>query len=176
MAESHTTYLPLVRFRSPGALSSWVTALLAVMDSAALFLSLSPEAAPTVPARLCLRGGFQCFNRVATAMSIQVPGETAVPPGEISLTYAEFEEAVDRLKEVGFPVERDPKEAWPDFVGWRANYEHAAYARGRRRRRRARPLVGAAPPPRPADPPHPARPRPPAEVAVAGAGPPRISP
>src|SRR5580700_3261887 len=128
VAESHTTYLPLVRFRSPGALTSWVTALLAVMDSAALFLSLSPEAAPTVPARLCLRGGFQCFNRVATAMSIQVPGETAVPPGEISLTYAEFEEAVDRLKEVGFPVERDPKDAWPDFVGWRANYEHAAYA------------------------------------------------
>ncbi|MGH3190327.1 MAG: hypothetical protein ACRDPY_20760 [Streptosporangiaceae bacterium] len=128
VAESHTTYLPLVRFRSPGALSSWVTALLAVMDSAALFLSVSPEAAPTVPARLCLRGGFQCFNRVATAMSIQVPGEMGAPPGEISLTYAEFEEAVDRMKEVGFPVERDPKEAWPDFVGWRANYEQAAYA------------------------------------------------
>ena len=128
VSESHTTYLPLVRFRSPGALSSWVTALLAVMDSAALFLSLSPEAAPTVPARLCLRGGFQCFNRVATAMSMQVPGEMAVPQGEISLTYAEFEEAVDRLKEVGFPVERDPKDAWPDFVGWRANDEQAAYA------------------------------------------------
>ncbi len=128
VSESHTTYLPLVRFRSPGALSSWVTALLAVLDSAALFLSLSPEAAPTVPARLCLRGGSQCFNRVATAMSIQVPSEMAVPPGEISLTYAEFEEAVDRMKEVGFPVERDPKDAWPDFVGWRANYEQAAYA------------------------------------------------
>ena len=128
VAESHTTYLPLVRFRSPGALSSWVTALLAVMDSAALFLTVSPKAAPTVPARLCLRSGFQCFNRIAAAMSIQVPGETAVPPGEISLTYAEFEEAVDRMKEVGFPVERDPKDAWPDFVGWRANYEQAAYA------------------------------------------------
>jgi hypothetical protein len=127
VAESHTTYLPLVRFRSPGPLSSWVTALLAVMDSAALFLALSPKAVPAVPARLCLRGGFQCFNRVAAAMSIQVPGE-ASPPGEISLTYAEFTEAVDRLKEVGFPVERTPEQAWPDFVGWRTNYEHAAYA------------------------------------------------
>jgi hypothetical protein len=127
VAESHTTYLPLVRFRSPGALSSWVTALLAVMDSAALFLALSPKAAPTVPARLCLRSGFQCFNRIATAMEIQVPGETE-PPGEISLTYKEFTEAVDRLLEVGFPVERAPEEAWPDFVGWRTNYEHAAYA------------------------------------------------
>src|SRR6266487_1785353 len=36
VAESHTTYLPLVRFRSPRPLSSWVTALLAVLDSAAL--------------------------------------------------------------------------------------------------------------------------------------------
>jgi hypothetical protein len=127
VAESHTTYLPLVRFRSPGPLSSWVTALLAVLDSAALFLAVSPKKAPAVPARLCLRGGFQCFNRVATAMRIEVPGE-AEPPGEISLTFEEFKAAVDRLHEVDFPVERTAEQAWPDFVGWRANYEHAAYA------------------------------------------------
>ncbi len=127
VAESHTTYLPLVRFRSPGPLSSWVTALLAVLDSAALFLAVSPKRAPAVPARLCLRGGFQCFNRVATAMGIEVLGE-AEPPGEISLTFEEFKAAVDRLHEVDFPVERTAEQAWPDFVGWRANYEHAAYA------------------------------------------------
>src|ERR1700730_16168739 len=51
VAESHTTYLPLVRFRSPRPLSSWVTGLLAVLDSAALFLALSPNAAATVPGR-----------------------------------------------------------------------------------------------------------------------------
>ena len=56
VAESHTTYLPLVRFRSPRPLSSWVTALLAVLDSAALFLALSPEiradrTGPAVPAQ-----------------------------------------------------------------------------------------------------------------------------
>ena len=48
VAESHTTYLGLVRFRSPQPLSSWVTSLLAVLDSAALFLALSPKAAPEV--------------------------------------------------------------------------------------------------------------------------------
>jgi hypothetical protein len=53
VAESHTTYTQPVRFRSPKALSSWVTALLAVLDSAALFLALSPGAAPVIPARLC---------------------------------------------------------------------------------------------------------------------------
>ena len=126
VAESHTTYLGLVRFRSPQPLSSWVTSLLAVLDSAALFLALSPKAAPEVPARLCLRGGFQCFNRVARAMGFQMPDE---PSGdEISLTYQEFLDAVARMRKVGFPIEREPEEAWPDFVGWRINYEQAAYA------------------------------------------------
>ena len=127
IAESHTTYLPLVRFRSPGPLSSWVTALLAVLDSAALFLALSPEDAPVVPARLCLRGGFQCFNRIARAMGIGVPEEVGPGTG-ISLTYEEFLEAVARMRKVGFPIKREPAEAWPDFVGWRLNYERAAYA------------------------------------------------
>src|SRR6202035_4558141 len=122
VAESHTTYLPLVRFRSPRPLSSWVTGLLAVLDSAALFLALSPKAAPTVPARLCLRSGFLCLNQVARAMGIEVPEETD-PNGTISLTYEEFLDAVARMRKVDFPIERDPADAWPDFVGWRVNYE-----------------------------------------------------
>jgi hypothetical protein len=127
IAESHTTYLPLVRFRSPGALSSWVTSLLAVLDSAAMFLALSPGQAPEVPARLCLRSGFTCFTRIAQAMGLDVPSEHDASDG-ISLTYQQFLDAVDRMKQVGFPVERDPAEAWPDFVGWRVNYETAAFA------------------------------------------------
>ena len=127
VAESHTTYLPLVRFRSPGALSSWVTSLLAVLDSAALFLALSPEAAPTVPARLCLRGGFQCFGRIARAMGFDISQEPD-PEAGISLTYQEFLEGVAEMRDVDFPIERDPAEAWLDFAGWRVNYERAAYA------------------------------------------------
>lgn len=80
VAESHTTYLPLVRFRSPLPYSSWVVSLLAVLDSAALILSLAPEEAPTVPARLCLRGGFQCLSRIARAMSLDVPEEADPKP------------------------------------------------------------------------------------------------
>jgi hypothetical protein len=127
VAESHTTYLPLVRFRSPQPLTSWVTSLLSVLDSAALFLALSPKAAPVIPARLCLRSGFQCFNRIALAMGIDIPVEPD-PDAGTSITYAEFLEAVDRMREVDFPIERTPAEAWPDFVGWRVNYEQAAYA------------------------------------------------
>jgi hypothetical protein len=126
VAESHSTYLPLVRFRSPLGLSSWVTSLLSVLDSAALMLSLAPEEAPTVPARLCLRSGFQCFGRIARAMGFEVPDE-ADPEAGITLTFEEFLDAVRRLDDVGFKMTRDPADAWPDFVGWRVNYEQAAY-------------------------------------------------
>jgi len=127
VAESHTTYLPLVRFRSPKPLSSWVTGLLAVLDSAALILSLSPQAAPVVPARLCLRAGFLCFRDVGRAMGYDIPEEP--DPGQgISVTYEEFLDAIARMRKVNFPIERDPADAWPDFVGWRVNYEQAAFA------------------------------------------------
>jgi hypothetical protein len=127
VAESHTTYLPLVRFRSPKSMSSWVTGLLAVLDSAALYLALSPKAAPVVPARLCLRSGFQCFDAIAQAMDLKVPVEHDPSEG-ISVSYEEFLDAVNRMHKVDFPIERKPEDAWPDFVGWRVNYEQAAYA------------------------------------------------
>jgi hypothetical protein len=126
VAESHTTYLPLVRFRSPQPYSSWVIALLSVLDSAALLLTLSPGQAPIVPARLCLRSGFNCLNRIARAMGMDVPAE-ADPDAGITLTYAEFLEAHARLVAVDFPMTRKPEDAWPDFVGWRVNYESTAY-------------------------------------------------
>jgi len=127
IAESHTTYLPLVRFRSPRPLSSWVISLLAVLDSAALYLALSPQSAPTVPARLCLRSGLICLREIAQAMGSGVPDEPD-PDAGITLSYQEFLDAVARLRKVDFRIERDPADAWPDFVGWRVNYELAAYS------------------------------------------------
>jgi hypothetical protein len=127
VTESHVTYSPLVWFRSPSYEANWVTALLSVLDSAALYLSLCPEAAPAVPARLCLRAGLLCFNEVAGSIGITGPAEPE-PNAGISLTYAEFLDAVTRLREVDFPIEREPEAAWPHFVGWRVNYEQAAYA------------------------------------------------
>jgi hypothetical protein len=124
--ESHTTYPPLVRVRSPVALSSWVTALLAVLDSAALILTLSPSKAPTVPARLCLRSGFLCLREIAATM--RLPGGDETNPTGISLTYEEFVDGVALMQAEDFPIERRAEDAWPDFVGWRINYEQAAYA------------------------------------------------
>jgi hypothetical protein len=128
VTESHTTYPTLVLFRSPEPLSSWLTALLTVLDSAALLLSLSPGQAPVVPARLCLRSGFLCLRGIARTMGL--PGTDEPSGAGITLTYQEFADAVEHMKKVGFLIERDPEQAWPDFVGWRANYEQAAYAIG----------------------------------------------
>jgi len=153
VGQTHSAYLPLVRFRSSEGLTSWVTALLAVLDSAALFLALSPQRAPTVPARNCLRSGMICFTRIAEAMGYGTLEGLDMESG-ISLSFEEFADAVSRLRSVDFPIERSPDEAWPDFAGWRGNYERAAYAlaeavdavpalwSGPRRRRTAIPPLG----------------------------------
>src|SRR5919204_1518033 len=72
VAESHVTYLTLVRLRSPRPLSHWLTSLLAVMDAAALHLSLAPGREPKFSARLCLRMGFVALNQIAAAMHLAV--------------------------------------------------------------------------------------------------------
>jgi hypothetical protein len=127
VSESHATYLALINFRSPRPLSSWLTAQLAVLDAAALYLSLVPDAAGAVSARLCLRGGFSCLGSIARARGFAIP-EEADPNNGISLTYEEFVDAIERLASVDFPLERSNEEAWLDFVGWRVNYEAAGYA------------------------------------------------
>jgi hypothetical protein len=127
VSESHTTYVPLVLFRSPRPLSSWITAQLAVLDAAALYLALLPDATGLIQARLCLRGGFTCLGNVARALRVPIP-QDAVPAEGISLSYEEFVAAIERLRQVDFPVQRPLEEAWADFLGWRVNYEAAAYA------------------------------------------------
>jgi hypothetical protein len=127
VSESHTTYIALIAFRSPRHLSSWLTAQLAVLDAAALYLSLTPDVPGAISARLCLRGGFTCLTAIARARGFDIP-EQPDPNDGISLTYEEFLDAIERLRKVDFPLERSSKEAWLDFVGWRVNYEAAAYA------------------------------------------------
>ena len=115
VADTHSAYLPLVRFRSSEPQTSWVTALLPVLDSAALFLVLSPASAPGVPARLCLRNGYLCFRRIARAVGFHVDYDPD-PGAGISLTYQEFLDGVAHLRQVDFPI----PSAWPHFVGWRS--------------------------------------------------------
>jgi len=125
VAESHTTYPVLLLFRSPEPWYSWLIGLLAVLDGAAMHLALAPSAASS-QARLCLRMGFTLLNRIATTLGWPVDLDPD-PEGPIELSFAEFQQAVDMLASVGFPMERTAEEAWPDFRGWRVNYEGPAY-------------------------------------------------
>lgn len=126
VSESHTNYPMLIYFRSPHPLRSWILGLLAVMDSAALYLALAPERAPT-EARLCLRMGFLCLRDIANFLQIGFDPDP-LPTDPIALTYEEFEAGIARSVETGFPIERSVEEAWPHFRGWRVNYEEVAYA------------------------------------------------
>lgn len=125
LAESHTTYPVLLLFRSPEAWYSWLIGLLAVLDAAALHLSLSPRMASS-QARLCLRMGFTALNRIALTLGWDVNPDPN-PAGPLALSFEEFSQAVTMLEESGFHTERDAREAWTDFVGWRVNYESVAY-------------------------------------------------
>jgi hypothetical protein len=126
VSESHTNYPVLIYFRSPHPLRSWILGLLAVMDSAALYLALAPDRAPT-EARLCLRMGFLCLRDIASFLGIEFDPDP-LPSEPISLTFEEFEAGIARAIEMGFPIERTPEEAWPHFRGWRVNYEAVAYS------------------------------------------------
>jgi len=125
LAESHTTYPVMLLFRSPQAWFSWLIGLLAVLDGAAMHLALAPSTASS-QARLCLRMGFTALNRMAKVLGWEVDPDPS-PEGPISLTFEEFEQAVEMLQHVGFQMERSAEEAWPEFRGWRVNYETSAY-------------------------------------------------
>jgi hypothetical protein len=126
VAESHSNYPILMRFRSPQPLSSWLIGLLAVMDSAALLLAVAPSRERLEP-RLCLRMGFTALRQMGRAVGIPVDQDPD-PDAQTMLTFEDFEAGVQRLLDVGFEVDRTAEEAWPHFKGWRVNYEPIAYA------------------------------------------------
>jgi hypothetical protein len=126
VGESHSSYPILIAFRSQDPTRSWLLALLAVLDAAALDHALRPAAA-SVQARLCLRTGYVALRSVADTAGIPVDHDPH-PDDPIALRRSDFDAAVATLREVGYPMERDPDAAWPHFRGWRVNYEASALA------------------------------------------------
>src|SRR5580765_7861103 len=115
-AESHTTYFTLARLRSPQPSSDWLTSQIAVMDAAALHLSLAPSTEPRIGARLALRMGFEALDRIARAMRLPVP-DGPDPDAPISVSYEAFRAATAMLREVGYGIEVSDDVAWPNFRG-----------------------------------------------------------
>ncbi|MGH9108705.1 MAG: hypothetical protein ACRDY3_04430, partial [Acidimicrobiales bacterium] len=121
VAESHTNYPTLMWLRSPEPMRSWLTSLVAMLDAAALQDAVSPGAAPR-QGRLCLQMGTNCLRSLAAALRISFDPDP-LPTTELRLSYEEFLEGVERLRQAGFPFERTAQEAWRHFRGWRVNYE-----------------------------------------------------
>ena len=117
VSESHTTYVPLIWFRSPRPLSSWVTAQLAILDAAALYLALRPKESDMIQARLCLRGGFTCLGNIARAIGIPIPLD-ADPNDGIQLSYDDFAAAIERIREVTIRLSGPSRtRGWISWVG-----------------------------------------------------------
>jgi hypothetical protein len=126
VAESHANYPVLIRFRSPQPYTSWLVSLLAVLDSAALYLALCPSK-ERYEVRMCLRMGFTALRQIGIAVGVPI-NDDPDPDEPLELSYEEYLVGVQRLLDQGFPVERTAEEAWPHFRGWRVNYESIAYA------------------------------------------------
>jgi hypothetical protein len=121
VSESHSNYPALIWFRSPVSTRSWLLGLVAMMDAAALYHSVSPSQAPR-QARLCLSMGMGCLRAIARALRITYDLDP-LPTSGTRLTRDEFAEGYARLEEIHFPVERDLEDSWRHFQGWRVNYE-----------------------------------------------------
>ena len=121
LSESDTNYPTLMWFRSPAANRSWLLALTATMDAAALQDAASPSTAPR-QGRVFLMMGVECLRSLAEALNFPVDRDP-LPTTPLRLTFREFEAGLDRLKEVGYPMERSDDEVWRNFTGWRINYE-----------------------------------------------------
>ncbi len=129
VSESHSSYPILIAFRSTKPRRNWAVALLAAMDAAALQLSVAPSL-PQGSARMMLRQGMACMHDLADMIGLtsDVDPVLAEPrPDLVTLTRSEFDDAVDRLVESGFPCERTGEEAWLLFRQWRSFYEVQAY-------------------------------------------------
>ncbi len=125
IAESHTSYTTLLYFRSPEPRTSWILALLACLDAAAMELALNPLTAPP-SSRPFLRMGVVCLRSLSRVTGFAYPSDPR-PEDPIELTFEEFQYGVTRVLAVGWQAERSAEEAWPHFQGWRVNYESMAY-------------------------------------------------
>ena len=119
--ESHTSFSILAFFRSPQPEQSWVTAAGTLLDAASLWVAVVDH--PNDPdAQLCIRAGFLALQRIAAFFSI--PFDATPAPGDpITISRAEWDQAVAEMAEAGMPLVDDLDAGWKAYRGWRVNYD-----------------------------------------------------
>jgi len=76
-------------------------------------------------AALCNRAGYLALHEITHSFDIQLPHSPHFPDDPISISRAEFDEALTQLAAAGLPIKSDREQAWKDFAGWRVNYDRA---------------------------------------------------
>jgi hypothetical protein len=71
--------------------------------------------------------GYTMLRSIAETLGMAVDHDPD-PDGDLQLSYEEYLVGIARISSTSFRMERSPEEAWPDFRGWRVNYESIAYA------------------------------------------------
>ena len=139
VAETHASYPVLLWFRSPHPYRSWVIALLAVMDAAAMQLSTQPLLAPS-EARAFLRMGYMCLRDLASVVGLTYDPDPK-PNDPIQLTEDNFQDAIHHLEHVGWTMQRSAAELVDPFPRL-ARQLRGARLRHRRRGERATCALG----------------------------------
>jgi hypothetical protein len=125
--ESHTSLAALVFFRSPQPDHSWITAAGAVLDTAALTLA-AVDIPNDAQAALCIRAGYLALRHISAFFDISFNPNPHYPDDPISVTRADFDDALAELSQAGVPLKPDREQAWRDFAGWRVNYDRVLLA------------------------------------------------
>jgi hypothetical protein len=68
------------------------------------------------------------LRHVADFFDIPYEHDPHYPATDIAVRREEFEEALDRLAQVGVPLKTDREQMWRDFAGWRVNYDEVLLA------------------------------------------------
>lgn len=137
LEQSHTSFSALVHFRSLQVDHSWVNSAAAVLDAAALRLSLLelpndlklqrlPDGSETpsdAHAAITIRAGFIALRRVADLFKVEYNPNPIFPADPILISREQFDLASAALREQGIPLRQDVDKAWQDFAGWRVNYD-----------------------------------------------------
>ncbi len=144
VAESHSSYPSLLRFRSPEPHSSWVVSQLAVLDAAALHMAACPDSAPFT-ARLCVQMGFTCLRKLTRTLRIPVEDDPR-PDDPVQLSWEGIHARLgaDHVRRV--PRRADRRGCLAAFPGLADQLRGSGLQAGGGPRRGPRPLVRSPPP------------------------------
>jgi hypothetical protein len=127
---NHGSLVGTLFLRSPQAGPTWVQAASAVLDAAALQLSVvdQPQSAS---AQGVIDSGATALLRSIGRAGFVAPSPTGAPETDAGVTRAEFDAACTRLAAAQLPLKDDRDAAWHAFAAHRARYAAALAALSR---------------------------------------------